>query len=78
MPESLFNKVAGLVFSCEFCEISKNTFCYRKPPVAASRLSFKSLYIKQKLETSEWVKQKRKKKRKKITEEEFWANFKEK
>ena len=23
-------------FSCEFCEISKNTFCYRTPPVAAS------------------------------------------
>ena len=20
------------VFSCEFCEISKNTFCYRTPP----------------------------------------------
>ena len=40
-----FNKVAGniikketlaQVFSCEFCEISKNTFCYRTPPVAAS------------------------------------------
>ena len=43
-----FNKVAGLrlatllkltlaqVFSCEFCEISKNTLFYRKPPVAAS------------------------------------------
>ena len=31
-----FNKVAGLrtlpqVFSCEFCEISKNTFSYRTP-----------------------------------------------
>ena len=24
------------VFSCEFCEISKNTFLYRTPPVAAS------------------------------------------
>ena len=24
------------VFSCEFCEISKNTFFYRTPPVAAS------------------------------------------
>ena len=24
------------VFSCEFCEISNNTFCYRTPPVAAS------------------------------------------
>ena len=43
------NKVAGLrpatllkketlaqVFSCTFCEISKNTFFYRTPPVAAS------------------------------------------
>ena len=38
----LFNKVAGLrplarVFSCEFGEISKNTFCYRIP-LDASRL----------------------------------------
>ena len=24
------------VFSCEFCETFKNTFCYRAPPVAAS------------------------------------------
>ena len=31
-----FNKVAGLVLSCEFCEISKNTFFYRTPPVALS------------------------------------------
>ena len=44
-----FNKVVGLrpdtllkketlaqVFSCEFCEISKNTFFYRTPPVDAS------------------------------------------
>ena len=43
-----FNKVAGAacnfikretlaqVFSCEFCKISKNTFFYRTPPVAAS------------------------------------------
>ena len=39
-----FNKVAGLrpedtlaqVFSCEFCEISMNTFCYRTNQVAAS------------------------------------------
>ena len=46
-PESLFNKNAGAacnfikketlaqVFSCEFCEISKNTFFYRTPLVAA-------------------------------------------
>ena len=46
-----FNKVSGLkpqacnfvkkgtlvqVFSCEFCEISKNTCFYRTPPVTAS------------------------------------------
>ena len=43
-----FDKVAGLacnfikketlaqVFSCEFCEISKNTFSNRTPPVPAS------------------------------------------
>ena len=24
------------VFSCEFCKVSKNTFCYRTSPVAAS------------------------------------------
>ena len=46
-----FNKVAGLrpatslkketlaqVFSCEFCEISKNTFFLRTPLVAASKV----------------------------------------
>ena len=38
--ESLFfNKVAGgtlaQLFSCEFCQIFKNTFFYRTPPVAA-------------------------------------------
>ena len=40
-----FNKVCNFikkeilaqVFSCEFCEISKSTFSYRTPPVAASR-----------------------------------------
>ena len=45
----IFNKVAGLracniikkrtlaqVFSCEFCEISKNNFSYKTPSVAAS------------------------------------------
>ena len=31
----LFETLAH-VFSCEFCEISKNTFSYRTPPVAAS------------------------------------------
>ena len=32
----LKKKYLALVFSCEFCEISKNTFSYRTPPVAAS------------------------------------------
>ena len=50
MPESLFLiKLQGApaillskesqVFSCEFCEISMNTFSYRTPPVAASLFS---------------------------------------
>ena len=29
-------EILALVFSCEFCEISKNTFSYRTPLVAAS------------------------------------------
>ena len=46
MPESFLVKLRALnfikkealaqVFSCKFCEISKNTFSYRTPPVAAS------------------------------------------
>ena len=43
VPESLFNKVAGLrhrcrhrCFTCEFCEISKNTFFHKEPLVASS------------------------------------------
>ena len=45
-----FNKVANLrpyerkthaqVFSCEFCEISKNTFSHRTSPVAASESQY--------------------------------------
>ena len=31
-----FIKKETQVFSCEFCEISKNTFIHRTPPVAAS------------------------------------------
>ena len=30
------NESLAQVFSCEFCEISKNTFFYRTPPVADS------------------------------------------
>ena len=37
--ESLFNKVAGLkTFSCEHCDFLRNTFLYRTPPVAASKI----------------------------------------
>ena len=32
-------KTLAQVFSCEFCEISKNTFFHRTPPVVAPRNS---------------------------------------
>ena len=36
-PATLFKKEnLAQVFSCEFCEISKNTFSYRTPLVALS------------------------------------------
>ena len=34
------------MFSCEFCEITKNTFSYRAPPAAASVSSWGSLFNK--------------------------------
>ena len=44
VPESQFcnfikKEALEQVFSCEFCEISKNTFLHRTPLVAASELS---------------------------------------
>ena len=37
MSATLFKKeTLAQMFSCEFCEISKSTFSYRTPPVAAS------------------------------------------
>ena len=34
------------VFSCKFCEISKNTFSYRTPPAAVSAFGiFKKLIV---------------------------------
>ena len=36
MLESLFNDVAGLQLSCEYCKIFKNSFFHKAPPVAAS------------------------------------------
>ena len=56
-----FNKVAGLrpatllktlaqVFSCEFWKISKNTFFYKTPPVAASGVASFMIWRKPKLD----------------------------
>ena len=41
-------KALAQVFSCEFCEIFKNTFSYRTPPVAASVLWRSSFFVFQK------------------------------
>ena len=32
----MYKEILAQVFPCEFCKISKNTFSYRTPPVAAS------------------------------------------
>ena len=40
------SKALAKVFSCEFCEISKNTFSYRTPPVAASEVTIKQSDLK--------------------------------
>ena len=50
VPESLFseaeackfikNETLAQVFSCEFCDIAKNTFPYRTPSMAASVTPF--------------------------------------
>ena len=32
------------VFSCEFCKISKNTFFYRTPLVAASKTTYQEYF----------------------------------
>ena len=39
-PATLLEKTLSHVFSCEFCEISKNTFFYRTPLVAVSGIFF--------------------------------------
>ena len=64
MPETLFNKVAGQasnfikkgtltqVFSCEFCDISKNTSLHRTPLVAASEFKFQAQTLPIKISNS--------------------------
>ena len=45
------------MFSCEFCEISKNTFSYRTPLVAASGFYYKDVVCKNiKAQTCEYFK----------------------
>ena len=36
MLENVFDKVAGLQLSCEFCEIFKSSFFHKTPQAAAS------------------------------------------
>ena len=40
-PAPLLKETLALVFFCQFCEISKKTFFYRTPLVAASVISSK-------------------------------------
>ena len=43
-PATLFKKeTPAQVFSCKFREISKNSFSYRTPPVAASAIESASI-----------------------------------
>ena len=39
-PATLLKRTVAQVFSCEFCEIYKNTFFHKTPLVAASALSY--------------------------------------
>ena len=48
-PATLLKKeTRAQVFSCEFCEISKNAFYYRTPPVAAYEMDFTAIMFVQK------------------------------
>ena len=40
-------EILAQVFSCEFCEVSKNTFLHRTPLVAASVSSFQVIWLDQ-------------------------------
>ena len=48
---TLFKKKLAQVFSCGFCKISKNTFSYRTPPVAASDFDTLQLVVSPHTET---------------------------
>ena len=47
-PPTLFKKILAQVFSCEFYEISKNTFFYRTLPVAVSADSIRFPFLPKK------------------------------
>ena len=47
MPEvcnSIKKETLAQMFFCEFCEILKDTFFHRKPPVAATEIYFSDTY----------------------------------
>ena len=39
MLECVFNKIVGLQISCKYCDIFKNSFFHKTPPVTASEKS---------------------------------------
>ena len=45
MLESLFNKVAGQVFSCDYCKIFKNIYLEKHLRMAASMMGKEPLHI---------------------------------
>ena len=45
MLESLFNKVAGQVFSCDYCKIFKNIYFEKHLRMAASMMGKEPLHI---------------------------------
>ena len=51
MHVTLFKKKLAQMFSCGFCEISKNTFSYRTPPVATSDFDTLKLVVSPHTET---------------------------
>ena len=48
------NEILPQVFSCEFCEISKNTFSNRTPPVATSGTNTKNILLVPKYNFHTW------------------------